>query len=187
MGGTCCVARRKEGQIAKALLYLPWFYVDRFLSAIDYAEDVLGRPPNTLEIYAAMNMKFKTPVRNPYDTAAILMSIYREDMIYTDTVCFQFTTKEREGFDNFSGHFKMKFPGYKVDSEGCVTPDAAKTINYQKLVEMLKSKDESLLEQCRWQFDKEFRFLDGGPLDNNRVCFTSFPRSGNSFLRRTIE
>jgi len=60
-------------------------------------------------------------------------------------------------------------------------------VNYQSLVKMLRSKDENLLEQSRWQFDQEFRFLDGGSLQDNRVCFTSFPRSGNSFLRRTIE
>jgi len=87
MGGTCCVASRKDDQVAKAILWLPWFYVDRFLQAIDYAEDILGRPPNTLEIYAALNARFSVPVRNCYETAAIILSIYREDMVYTDEVC----------------------------------------------------------------------------------------------------
>ena len=35
-------------------------------------------------------------------------------------------------------------------------------------------------------WDKEFRFLDGQTVDR-RVGFTSYPRSGNSFLRRYVE
>lgn len=37
-------------------------------------------------------------------------------------------------------------------------------------------------------FDGEFRFLDNQkPIDGNKVSFNSFPRSGNSFLRRFLE
>lgn len=54
---------------------------------------------------------------------------------------------------------------------------------------MLKSKDESLFEAAKWQFDGDFRFLDGAPIEklNNKVAFNTFPRSGNSFLRRFLE
>ena len=38
-----------------------------------------------------------------------------------------------------------------------------------------------------WIFDGNFRFLDQSPLPKGRVGFTSYPRSGNSFLRRYIE
>lgn len=36
-------------------------------------------------------------------------------------------------------------------------------------------------------WDGEFRFLDGAPLTNKKIGFTSYPRSGNSFLRRYVE
>jgi len=52
---------------------------------------------------------------------------------------------------------------------------------------VLKSKDESLWEQSKWMFDGEFRFLDGEPLGFNKIAFNTFPRSGNSFLRRLLE
>ena len=52
---------------------------------------------------------------------------------------------------------------------------------------MLKSKDESLYAQSKWMFDGNFRFLDGESIENNKIGFTNFPRSGNSFLRRLFE
>ena len=36
-------------------------------------------------------------------------------------------------------------------------------------------------------FDGEHRFLHGDPINWNKVAFTSYPRSGNSFLRKIIE
>lgn len=115
------------------------------------------------------------------------MSIYREDLILSDSTAYQFTTRPREHFTTFSEHFRKKFPGYKVDRYGACTSTTAKTLNYRQVMDMLKSKDEGLFHEMKWIFDGEFRFLDGESLDDNRVGFTSFPRSGNSFLRRTLE
>lgn len=36
-------------------------------------------------------------------------------------------------------------------------------------------------------FKNEFKFLDGAPNDWNKVAFISFPRSGNTFLRKVCE
>lgn len=52
---------------------------------------------------------------------------------------------------------------------------------------MLRSKDEGLFNESRWTFDGDFRFLDGADIGSNHVGFTSFPRSGNSFMRRVLE
>ena len=38
-----------------------------------------------------------------------------------------------------------------------------------------------------WQFDDETRFLDGEAIVGNKVAFSSWPRSGNSFLRKYFE
>ena len=62
-----------------------------------------------------------------------------------------------------------------------------KTINLQHLIELLKSRDEALWIEYAWQFDGETRFLDGQPNIGNKVAFASWPRSGNSFLRRYLE
>jgi len=51
---------------------------------------------------------------------------------------------------------------------------------------MLKSKDIALFEQAQWMWNGDFKFLDGEPLPS-KIAFNTFPRSGNSFLRRLLE
>ena len=52
---------------------------------------------------------------------------------------------------------------------------------------ILVSKDEQAFEENKWIWDGEFRFLDGESIEGNAVGISSFPRSGNSFLRRFVE
>lgn len=188
MGGTCCRARNEE-QVAKALLSLPWFLVSNYLKAVNEAEDILGRIPTSIEIFQVFKSKNHSfGPKNAYEAAAVTMSIYREDLIFSDEVAYQFTTRQHEGFNTFSTNFKKKFvEGYRIDKTGAIRPTTAKRINFAKQMEMLKSKDEALFEEARWIFDGDFRFLDGASMEGKQVGFTSFPRSGNSFLRRTIE
>ena len=60
-------------------------------------------------------------------------------------------------------------------------------INLGQLIALLKSKDAALWERAKWMFDGQFRFLDGAPNKSNKIAFCSFPRSGNTFLRRYME
>lgn len=80
------------------------------------------------------------------------------------------------------------FPGYVLDKEMLVRagPDV-KRINLKELVALFKSKDEQLWQEHAWQFDGEFRYLDGESNPSNKVAFCSWPRSGNSFLRKYLE
>ena len=50
MGGTICISRQNE-QVGRAILWLPWFYVNKFLDAVNTAERKLGRPPTPCEIF----------------------------------------------------------------------------------------------------------------------------------------
>ena len=51
---------------------------------------------------------------------------------------------------------------------------------------MLKSKDESLFKENSWIWDGDFKFLDGQKLPT-KIAFDTYPRSGNSMLRRFLE
>ena len=62
------------------------------------------------------------PIKSAFEAGAVLFSIFREDLILSDEVCYQFTTRPRENFHTFSETFIKKFPGYKVDSYGAVKP-----------------------------------------------------------------
>lgn len=67
-----------------------------------------------------------------------------------------------------------------------VTSQQGRKLNLDEVLGMLKSKDESLLKKNQWIFDNEFRFLDGQPL-KTKIAFCTFPRSGNSLMRRLLE
>lgn len=61
------------------------------------------------------------------------------------------------------------------------------TLNLDALMSLFRSKDAKLWKKCSWMFDGEFRFLDGSPNKSNKIAFQSFPRSGNTFLRKYFE
>jgi len=66
--------------------------------------------------------------------------------------------------------------------------ESTKTIDINTLINILKSKDRSLYESNKWLFEGNSRFLEGGKsLGANKVAFASYPRSGNSFMRKYLE
>ena len=59
-------------------------------------------------------------------------------------------------------------------------------VNFTELKELLLSKDLSRATEIDTKSD--LRFLDGKvDMQGNMVAFQSFPRTGNTFLRRFIE
>jgi len=53
----------------------------------------------------------------------------------------------------------------------------------------LRSKDENLFEKNKWMFEGESKYLTNDPeaMDGNKIMYSSYPRSGNSFLRKLLE
>ncbi len=63
-------------------------------------------------------------------------------------------------------------------------------VNFNQMKELWLSKDLSRVKELEWIEENggTFRFLDTKvPMEGNKVSFVSYPRSGNSFLRRFIE
>ena len=80
------------------------------------------------------------------------------------------------------------YPGYMLDkSMHIIAKRETPVINLFQLMKLLKSTNERLWERSRWIFDGNFRYLDGQPNNSHKVAFCSFPRSGNTFLRRYME
>lgn len=123
--------------------------------------------------------------------------MYREDDIYVDNL-FTYYSLSNEGpgkeeYENFTTKFRRLYPGYCLDKDmrirAALPPaiNAARTLNFKHMINLFKSKDEELWKEHAWVFDGHFRYLDGEANPSNKICFTSFPRSGNSFLRRYFE
>ena len=66
--------------------------------------------------------------------------------------------------------------------------EGTRTINLEQLKTMLASSDESLLEEMQWVFEDGVKYLDGGNVCSRpKIAMASFPRSGNTFLRKYLE
>jgi hypothetical protein len=61
------------------------------------------------------------------------------------------------------------------------------TLKLKELMQLLLSKDRQQWTQNSWVFDGERRYLDGTKNTANKVGFQSFPRSGNTFVRKYFE
>ena len=97
-------------------------------------------------------------------------------------------SEEKKTFERFSERFRRIYPGYLLDRHmHVVAGPETPVLNLRSLCDLLRSNDEELYERSRWMFDGDFRFLDGQPNPSNKVAFMSFPRSGNTFLRRYME
>ena len=80
------------------------------------------------------------------------------------------------------------YPGYMLDNNMRVRArPSTPVLNMHELMEVLRSKDVKLWKKSAWMFEGEFKFLDGTPNNWNKLAFASFPRSGNTFLRKVCE
>ena len=82
-----------------------------------------------------------------------------------------------------------KYPDYEMDERCLIVPmKGTPTVKFSWLKELLLSKDLNREKELDW-IDKEgYRFLDKSEdMRGNMVAFQSFPRCGNTFLRRFLE
>jgi len=166
MGGTICRGRRKPEQVGRAILWLPFFITSRVMHAVDSAQEKLGRPVTAVEVFVELKRLYYMPIKSIYEIAAVLSSLVREEMLYTNEVGSHFTSRPYEGYLGYTDIFDKKFgEGYSLNSEQSVVPTTAKTVNLKSLLEILKSKDEKLFTDNKWIFDGEFRFLDNEPVN----------------------
>ena len=68
-----------------------------------------------------------------------------------------------------------------------------RTVDFGKLWDVLRSNDASLLEDSKWMFDlKDNKYLDMNAdrtveSMNQKVSYSTYPRVGNSFLRKYLQ
>ena len=109
---------------------MPWYFVNRLLESMRIAEEVLGMPPNPVQIFATLGAKYGQVVDNVWQVVAILFSMLREDMLFSDKHSYRYIVHRQEGYYSYSELFRMKYPvGYGCDSSGRVVATSARTIS----------------------------------------------------------
>ena len=194
MGGTICCTNRPASQLAKSKIPIAGPTMSMYLKAIQRAESLNGGPVTLNEISATLIAQdsFLTPLKNGPLTV-IICNLLREDLLWTDDkLIHKFTTKKPDlpNYTTFSESFRKHAPTMTIGSDNTCRPiDKNNVVSYTTLIEILKSKDSALMEgKNAWMFDGEMRMLDGTPIpDGQKVAFNTFPRSGNTFLRRFLD
>ena len=88
----------------------------------------------------------------------------------------------------YSDRYVRRYSTYTiVDHQYLRANESTPTCNFDYLKELLLSKDFTRLDEYRALVKSE-KFLDKKKdMTGNRVAFASFPRTGNSFLRKILE
>ena len=105
--------------------------------------------------------------------------------------------KYNSQFLRFTERFQKNYSpsGYIVDDMKLIRagPDT-KTVDFGDLWDMFRSTDEALLKNHQWVFEdlKDDKFLNANAERtvasmNQKVSYSTFPRSGNSFLRKLLQ
>ena len=92
--------------------------------------------------------------------------------------------------ETFSEKMARLFPGYCLDGQMRIRPlPETRTLSLAWLKELLVSTDASLFEANQWLFENGAFFLDEATESQTqeKVALASFPRSGNTFLRKYVE
>ena len=80
------------------------------------------------------------------------------------------------------------YKGYRLNSKMRIEPlKDTPVIDLEHLLNVFKSKDENEWKKMKWAFDGTLRFLNGKKIESNKIALGSFPRSGNTFMRKYFD
>ena len=124
-----------------------------------------------------------------------IFDLVRNDEVLTDDLMNRYTLDQKHQADSqtnyeyLSDRMDMKFPGYEMDDRCFIVPKKdTPTVKFSWLKDLLLSKDLSREKELDWIDSEGYRFLDKSEdMLGNMVAFQSFPRTGNTFLRRYLE
>ena len=118
----------------------------------------------------------------------VLAEMGRRDYFYCDKNFARFSLVKLEGYQLFSENLAKTYPGYYLDSKGHILPSTDHLVNLDELLALLRSKDITRYEKVK---DKFFgptgRYTTQNACEQMSVSFSTYPRSGNSMMRKYFE
>lgn len=117
----------------------------------------------------------------------IFAALLRSDAFYANPDCTKFSiVKIDASYRKFSEQISSKYPGYGVDHSLLVVNQQDEMIDLEELKAFFLSKDLENYEVLKPRFiSNQSRFLK--PKHHPVISYTSYPRSGNTFLRKYFE
>ena len=153
------------------------------------AEKEKGAPINVIDVRECLKrVGMMSEIKN-ITLFVFLGDLARNDELYFDKDADYYSFQERDCFSLFSDRWAAKFPEYVLDDKLKAIPGPeCKTLNFDYLMDLWLSKDMTRLTEMTALGEGTPKFLDGKvSMDGHRVAFPSFPRTGNSFLRKYLQ
>ena len=160
------------------------------------AEKEKGRAPYIVEVSQVMKRDSKFPIPMNDFVRVACYDLFRNDELLLDRELHrvsanpanQRTEQKVTEFEVFSDRYQRMFSQYKIGDRLRLLPgEKTPVVNFKQLKDILLSKDLSRASELDWIDAGELRFLDGEDMKGNMIAFQSFPRTGNSMLRRFLE
>ena len=176
-------------------------YLDSHLEALKSIEAKMGGPVYMNEVLSEFKETSYWPFKYPFLTNYALRDLYLTDKIlcdveltrYSADPAMQSTEQNPTEFELYSDRmhriaqtYRTKHFGFCNNNKIYPSRDTP-VLNFQQMRDLLLSKDLDRDQELQWIKNNQFRFLDGQSMDGWHTGFCSFPRSGNSFLRRLLE
>ena len=100
----------------------------------------------------------------------------------------QRTAENETEFELFSDRYQRRFSNYQLVDRLRFQPGPdTPVLNWNHMKDLLLSTDLSRAQELDWIDQGELRFLDGEGISGQEVAFQSFPRTGNSMMRKFLE
>ena len=193
------LTRLTDQKYGKYTKNLPSIFKSTVLAAIRHAENLHQRPVYVVEIAASWPaVTSLVPYIFVFTILTACYDLYQNDELLADPPCERFSlqasnqrsnTNTDSPYQLYSDRYVSCFSDYLIGNHLELRPkEGTPTINFAALKNFLLSKDLSLIGEYEYLISGKSKFLDSKiSMMGNRVAFTSYPRTGNSFLRKILE
>ena len=112
----------------------------------------------------------------------------RHDMLYIDQNFAKFSTRRIDDtYRTFSENLAARWPGYILSGQHIVN-ESDRVIHMDHLLALLRSKDlDRYQSQKELFFGNQARYTTGNSQEQMQVVYATYPRSGNSLMRKIFE
>jgi len=113
----------------------------------------------------------------------------RHDHIYIDSNFAKFSTRRVDNtYRTFSENMALKWPGYVLSKTGHIVNSTDRLVEMDALLDLLRSNVIDRYEsQKELFFGPQARYTTGPSRENVKVAYATYPRSGNSLMRKYFE
>ena len=119
----------------------------------------------------------------------VITNMARYDYFYCDNDFTKFSRVRLEGYLTFSENMAKRYPGYMLDTKtNEIFPSTDHRVNVDELFTLFRSKDIARYEREKDKFfGPSGRYTTENAQEQMSILYTTFPRSGNSMMRKYFE